>query len=141
VRHRVQRLLGVRPTGHTFQRQSGFQLAVMWGTLLDDFGKGENLVRFRIDFPATQDFESFNWKADQNIRKADDHWVVEMFVDNDEWIIPLALSYGDKFQILEPPSLRERVASALKSALAKYQENTGVVVSDKPLGPKPSSSS
>lgn len=136
VRYRIQRVLGVRPAGHTFKRQNGFQLAAVWSALLDDFGRGEKLVRIRIDFPATQDFESFNWKADQNIRKANDHWIVEMYVDNDEWLIPLALSYGDKFQILEPSSLRKRVALALKNALSKYEETADVAVSDWPLGPK-----
>lgn len=122
VRHRVQRLLGIRPTGKTFKRQRGFDLSMAWGALLDAFGRGTELVRFKIDFPATQDFEAFDWKSDQIIHKADDPWVVEMRVDNDEWLIPLALSYGDEFQILEPQRLRHRVAAALKAALEKYKD-------------------
>lgn len=120
-RHRIQRILGVKLTGQVFERKAGFELAATWAQLLDDFGKGKELVRLRIDFPATKDFEAFGWKPDQVIQKFDDHWIVEMRVDNDEWLIPLALSYGDKFQILEPLSLRNRVASALESALRVYR--------------------
>ena len=72
---------------------------------------GDELVRFRIDFPATNDFASFDWKHDQKIVKHDLYWVVEMMVDDDEWLIPLALTYGDKFQILEPASLQKRIQS------------------------------
>jgi predicted DNA-binding transcriptional regulator YafY len=123
-RHRIQRVVGVRPSGLTFKRNEDFSIAETWRELLDDFGRGSMLVRIRIDFPATKDFESFGWKPDQHIERHDDHWIVEMNVDRDEWIIPLALTYGDKFQVLEPESLRIKVANALSSALDLYRSRS-----------------
>lgn len=120
-RYRIQRIIGVVLVGKKFDREPRFDLAQMWVRLLEDFGTGGQQVRIKINFPATKDFESFVWKRDQKISKFTDHWIVEMELDRDDWLIPLALSYGDKLQILEPASLRDRIASALESALALYR--------------------
>ena len=91
-RHRLQRIVSVRSTGRRFSREDSFDLAACWAGLLEDFGKGHTLVRIKIQYPATLDFETFGWKKDQRITKHDDHWIVEMSVDNkNEWLIPLVL--------------------------------------------------
>jgi len=120
-RHRVSRVIGVRKLEETFVRPSDFNLEKTWARLLDDFGRGRRLVRLRIDAPATNDFESFAWKDDQVITKYTDHWIVELRLDDDEWLVPLVLSYGGLVQVLEPASLRERVVVALESALRLHR--------------------
>jgi predicted DNA-binding transcriptional regulator YafY len=119
-RHRLARILAVRATGRRFKRRARFHLTTAWAKQLAAFGRGGTRVRIRIDYPATKDFESFVWKNDQNIVKHADHWIVQMDVDSDEWLLPLVMSYGDKIRVLEPESLRNRVALALQSAMAAY---------------------
>jgi predicted DNA-binding transcriptional regulator YafY len=114
-------MIGVRKLDATFDRPKDFDLEKTWARLLDDFGRGRRLVRIRIDAPATNDFESFAWKDDQVITKYADHWIVELRLDDDEWLVPLVLSYGGLVQVLEPASLRERVVVALESALRLHR--------------------
>lgn len=121
---RLQRIIGVRPTGKRFSRESSFDLAGCWARLLEDFGKGQTLVRIKIDYPATLDFETFGWKRDQRITKHDDHWMVEMSVDKHEWLIPLVLSYGGKMQVLEPASVRREIAEKLNLMARQYAAGT-----------------
>lgn len=121
-RHRVQRIVSVHATERGFIRDPSFSIITCWESLLEDFGTGRTLIRFKIEYPATLDFESFGWKKKQQIIKHSDHWIVDMSVDNYEWLIPLALSYGDKFEVLEPPSIRKELAEKLKAAAEKYTD-------------------
>lgn len=123
-RHRIQRVLSVRPTGKRFVRQDSFELPSCWMKMLAASGKGSTLVRLRIEYPATLDFEFFAWKKDQAITKHDDHWIVPMHVDNTEWLIPLALSYGGKVEVLEPLALREQILGKAQLMLEKYARHT-----------------
>jgi predicted DNA-binding transcriptional regulator YafY len=121
-RHRLQRIVSVRPTEKEFTRSPSFSLISCWQTLLENFGKGRTRIRVKIEFPATLDFESFGWKKDQQITKHSDHWIVDMPLDHYEWLIPLVLSYGDKVEVLEPPSVREEIADKLKAMIIKYTD-------------------
>lgn len=121
ARYRISRILAAKSTGKQYARIPGFDLTAMWADLLDSFGRGDRMVRLRIDSPATHDFESFGWKQDQVIHRHDDHWIVEMPVDSDEWLIPLVLSYGGLVRVLEPDLLRARVVKALESALTTHR--------------------
>jgi predicted DNA-binding transcriptional regulator YafY len=124
-RHRLQRIVSVRLTGKRFSREDSFDLPACWSRLLEDFGKGQILVRIKIDYPATLDFETFGWKKDQRITKHDDHWIVEMPVDKYEWLIPLVLSYGGKVQVLEPASVRKEIAERLEVMTRQYAAASG----------------
>jgi len=120
VRHRLQRILGVKITRKEFARKEEVSLSAIWTMLLTKFGLGEIRVRLRIEWPATTDFENFRWKDQDIVRKHADHMLAEMYVDNYEWLVPLVLSYGDKIEVLEPPSLRERIQQTLYSSMQRY---------------------
>jgi predicted DNA-binding transcriptional regulator YafY len=119
-RHRVTRILAVKATGKRFTRQTRFNLSSEWTKLLDAFGRGSRLVRIRIDAPATHDFESFAWKRDQKIHKFADHWIVEMELDEDDWLVPLVMSYGTLVRVLEPADLQQRIIEAHRAAIHSY---------------------
>lgn len=124
-RHRLQRIVSVRTTGKRFSREGTFDLAACWSRLLEDFGRGQTLVRIKIDYPATLDFEMFGWKRDQRITKHHDHWIVEMSVDKYEWLIPLVLSYAGKVQVLEPTSVRKEIAGRIEVMARQYATGSG----------------
>jgi predicted DNA-binding transcriptional regulator YafY len=116
-RIRMQRLIHVIDTGEVFIRPEKFDLSKHWRDELEDFGKGKTHVVLRIDQPAILEFENFNWKRDNKITKAKDHWTVEMEVDRLEWLIPLVLSYAGEVRVLTPVELRNKIITASKAVL------------------------
>ena len=109
-RFRVQRVVHAEFTGESFRRDPSFDLAAFWRQDLERFGVGATRVLLRIEAAVIPEFEHFDWKAENRITKATDHWLVEMHVDRFEWLVPLILSYGGRITAIEPESLRARVA-------------------------------
>lgn len=126
-RIRIQRLIHVIDTGEVFMRPEKFDLIKHWRDELEDFGKGKTRVVLRIDQPAIHEFENFNWKRENKIAKAKDHWIVDMEVDRFEWLIPLVLSYAGEVRVLTPTELRNKIIAASKAVLnvhSGYDQNS-----------------
>lgn len=124
-RIRIQRLIRAIDTGEAFIRPEKFDLIRHWRSELEDFGKGETRVVLRIDHPATLEFENFNWKRENKIIKAEDHWIVEMKVDRFEWLIPLVLSYAGEIRVLTPTEMRNKIIAASKAVLDVHSGSDG----------------
>lgn len=122
-RIRIQRLIRVIDTGEVFIRPTKFDLIRQWRSELEGFGKGQTRVVIRIEHPATLEFENFNWKRDNRIMKAEDHWIVEMKVDRYEWLIPLVLSYAGEIRVLTPVELRNKIIAASKAVLEVHSSS------------------
>jgi predicted DNA-binding transcriptional regulator YafY len=112
IRIRLRRVVDVRETNTTFDRDPSFDLGTAWDKELEEFGKGTTKVVIRIALAAIPEFENFNWKRKSIVEKHNEYWLAEMMVDRYEWLIPLVLSYAGDVTILEPDELRNAITRA-----------------------------
>jgi predicted DNA-binding transcriptional regulator YafY len=131
-RYRVQRINEIKETGNAFQRDEKFDLREFWRLSLESFGKGNIKVIIKISSRVTAEFEHFNWKTESKILKYSNYWLVEMWMDKYEWIIPLILSYGSNIEVIVPKALQKRVAEELQMAIKLYTDNSVNLVSEIP---------
>lgn len=118
-RIRLERIEQLAPTDQTFRRPRR-SLVDLWREDLAQFGVGTTTVRLVITGSAIREFEHFNWKEENKIRRRADRWDVEMHVDNYDWLIPIALANAGDVEIIEPPDLRQRVALAATQVARRH---------------------
>lgn len=118
--HRIRssRILKVENDNKKFKRPENFNLAHFWATNMDSFGKGDVRVVLRIEKSAFEDFEYFGLKDTSVVERLENYWLVTLFVDRWEWLIPLILSYSGDVIVLEPESLKKQIIDEIQTHLS-----------------------
>lgn len=128
-RIRLERLERLTVTKDTFRRPRR-SLVDLWREDLAQFGVGTTTVRLVITGSAIREFQHFNWKDENTIKKRADQWDVEMHVDNYDWLIPIALANAGDVEIVEPSELRQRVAVAATQVARRHGADQAYSYSD-----------
>jgi predicted DNA-binding transcriptional regulator YafY len=121
----VARITQVQMTGETFSRQPDFSLKAWWKEEIENFGKGNTRILLKIDKSALHRFERVTWKKDNRFFDKGDYVVVELMVDNYQWIIDLVLVNRGDVVVVEPDELREKVLTSAKRIDQFHNPNLG----------------
>lgn len=117
----IDRVLEAKPTGRSFHVSSDFDF--------DDYIKSSFgivsgpiiLVRIRFEPKVTLTIQERTWHPSQKVsRESDGGAILSMKVGQSRELQDWILSFGDDAEVLEPESLREKIASILSSATKKY---------------------
>jgi len=122
---RLDRVQQVTGTEHRFTFPAeGFDLRTWWHQSLEEFGKGDTRVTLRCSGHGADRFRSLSLKSTSRIEeRANGDVVITLYVDNWEWLIPLACQFGDQVEVVEPTELRTAVTDRLSDALRMYGRN------------------
>jgi predicted DNA-binding transcriptional regulator YafY len=127
---RLDRMDRVARTERRFGFPDTFDLAAWWRHSLEEFGKGEIRVVLRGRGRGVERLRSMNLKSTSDIQDTGPGEVtVTLYVDDWQWLVPLAGQFGDQIEILGPLELRSAIVDHLARALRLYRpEETGPVV-------------
>jgi predicted DNA-binding transcriptional regulator YafY len=86
------------------------------GSFRDFLAQGEapNMVDLVLRFPATHRLKVEELFPEDQISQTGAHLVVRARFPEDEWVYGLILGYGDKVEVLEPASVRDRIALTIR---------------------------
>ncbi len=115
--------------GFSYPRPSEYdpsrRLAGRYGLFLDPDSPGPQRVTLRFH-PTVRTFvEGREWDPGQRIDPRPDGGCDLVFEAAGTELASLALSFGDKVELIEPTWLRERVIAELRGALARYEAPDG----------------
>lgn len=119
---RLDRVQRATETEHHFTFPgAGFDLRAWWRQSLEDFGKGDTRVILRGSGHGASRLRSLTLKSTSRTQdQANGDVVITLYVDNWDWLIPLACQFGDEVEVVEPAELRTAVADRLLSAVRMY---------------------
>jgi predicted DNA-binding transcriptional regulator YafY len=106
-----------------FERSESFLLEDWWREELEAFGKGLNQVRLAIDHNTWSTLSRIEWKRTNRFFHTDTHVIIELLVDRDDWIVDIVMTCRGGVQVIEPPSLKEKVIIAAERLLACHKND------------------
>jgi predicted DNA-binding transcriptional regulator YafY len=126
--YRVSRIEAAVPTGDTFQREEGFDLAVFWRDWCADFEESRPEYRFSLRVvpelsPRLEQRFGAGIRsliADGLARNQSGGVTLDLTVETLEMARDYVLGLGPLAEVLAPPSLREAVARQAAGILARY---------------------
>lgn len=121
---KVERMRNAALTGDRYEIPDDFDpdrwLAHSWGIWSSDTTEVAE-VRLRFDASVAHRVRESIWHRSQRLSELDDGRVeLAVSVAGIVEIRPWVLSWGDAVEVLEPPELREAVATAVQNAAARY---------------------
>ena len=123
--YRVSRVLKAEATDQPCVRPKGFDLAAHWEQSTLSFKA--NLPQYQATvrvapevFPMMRFGGRFARIGQPDLPDADGWLKVTIRFDVEEMAIEWVLSFGSRMEVLDPPSLREKVISSAKSVIAFY---------------------
>jgi predicted DNA-binding transcriptional regulator YafY len=124
--YKVERIRSATLTQDRYEIPDDFDpdrwLANSWGIWSSDSTPPER-VRLRFDASVAHRVREAVWHRSQKLTELDDGGVeLAVTVAGIIEIRPWILSWGDGVEVLEPPSLREAVAVAVRNAAARYAD-------------------
>ncbi|MBA2634997.1 MAG: WYL domain-containing transcriptional regulator [Chloroflexi bacterium] len=124
--YKVERIRAATLTQDRYEIPDGFDpdrwLANSWGIWSSDSTPPE-LVRLRFDASVAHRVREAVWHRSQELTELDGGEVeLAVTVAGIIEIRPWILSWGDGVEVIEPPSLREAVAAAVRNAAARYAD-------------------
>ena len=124
--YKVERIQSATLTQDRYEIPAGFDpdrwLANSWGIWSSDSTPPER-VRLRFDASVAHRVREAVWHRSQELTELDGGGVeLAVTVAGIIEIRPWILSWGDGVEVLEPPSLREAVAAAVRNAAARYAD-------------------
>ncbi|MCG3165652.1 MAG: hypothetical protein POELPBGB_01420 [Bacteroidia bacterium] len=108
-RWNVTRLNTLEKLNTNFKRPEGFSLKEWWTNELEEFGKGNVKVSLKISKDAMHRFSRFQWKANNKFYDNDNSIIVELMVDNYNWLIDIVLVSQGKVTVIEPEDLKSKI--------------------------------
>ncbi|MBF6234138.1 helix-turn-helix transcriptional regulator [Nocardia farcinica] len=127
--YRVGRIHAAEPTGETFTRPAGFELADHWSTAQDEFARSMLRVRarcriaadhlglLRLGFDPAAVTEAFASRGEPDA----DGWVeVTVAAESEAVLVHGILPLAEYAEILDPPELRARLAATTHAMAARY---------------------
>ncbi|MCA1570615.1 MAG: transcriptional regulator [Chloroflexi bacterium] len=124
--YKVERIRSATLTTDRYEIPATFDpdawLANSWGIWSSDSTPTER-VRLRFDTSVAHRVREAVWHRSQELIELEDGGVeLTVTVAGTVEITPWILSWGDGVEVLEPPSLRENVAGAVRDAAARYAD-------------------
>jgi predicted DNA-binding transcriptional regulator YafY len=102
----------------------GFDMRTWWHQSLEEFGKGDTRVTLRGSGHGANRLRSLSLKSTSRLEDhANGDVVISLYVDNWDWLIPLACQFGDQVEVVEPAELRAAVVDRLSGALRVYSRD------------------
>lgn len=124
-RLRTNRIVKIEETNESFDYPSGFNLNSWWKNELIEFGRGNIKVVIKVSGKsAIEEYLKMDEKPDTKKTRNKDILVVEYYVDNWQWLVPIILQYGASVIVAEPAELRTEIISIINSMMSQY--NTDV---------------
>jgi predicted DNA-binding transcriptional regulator YafY len=124
--YKVERIRSATLTQDRYEIPEGFDpdrwLANSWGIWSSDSTPPER-VRLRFDASVAHRVREAVWHRSQELTELPDGGVeLTVTVAGTIEIRPWILSWGDGVEVLEPPSLRQAIATAVRDAAARYAD-------------------
>jgi proteasome accessory factor B len=124
--YKVERIRSATLTQQRYEIPDDFDpdvwLANSWGIWSSDSTPSQR-IRLRFDASVAHRVREAVWHRSQELRALDDGGVeLAVTVAGIIEIRPWILSWGDAVEVLDPPALRDAVASAVRGAAARYAD-------------------
>lgn len=120
-RYRVNSIFRAEITDLTFPYPDKFFLQEWWKEQMEDYGKGDVLVRITAKPSAKEELSRLSLKSNSLLEDTDDGGLsITLFVDNWQWLIPLLASYGPTVTVESPLDLRDALVTYFREGLAAY---------------------
>ncbi len=126
-RARLSRIIHFQIMDLEFVYPSNFHLDAWWTEYLEQFGRGNFKVILKIFPPAFQEMDNFNWKLNTDIIKKKSYWLVHLYVNNYDWLIPLILSFAPDIIVVEPAELRLKLRLNLQATMRRLSSPDNMV--------------
>ncbi len=122
--YRVSRIEDARILDRPSERPAGFDLAAYWKSSTEELRKSRRRyeVTLRLEKETAEKLKS--WRTTSGMQSAGEGERVALTVqfDDEEQARFVALGFGPLAEVIEPESLRRRVAYDLAEALRRYQD-------------------
>lgn len=122
-RIKVERIISLYTTVEIFTKPENFHLHNYWKQSLQEYGKGDIRVTFKVAHSAVDDFMRFGWKDTSSVQPTTDGIEASIYVDKYDWLIPVVLGYAGAVQVTEPQELIDKILVAV-SRLAEIHCNS-----------------
>jgi predicted DNA-binding transcriptional regulator YafY len=121
--YRVSRIEDARLLDRPSERPAGFDLAAYWKSSTEELRKSRPRYEatLRLEEEAAEKLKV--WRTASRVRSAPETgWVtLRVQFDDEEQARFVALGFGPRAEVIEPGSLRTRVASDLAEALRRHE--------------------
>jgi predicted DNA-binding transcriptional regulator YafY len=127
--YRVSRIDDARVLDEGFERPAGFDLAEHWKTATEELGKGRRRYEatLRVSPEEAASFQKWRGTAKPSSdEQGAEGWVtLRVPFDDEAQAAFVALGLGPNVDVMEPASLRERVAAAHAAAIERARARAG----------------
>jgi predicted DNA-binding transcriptional regulator YafY len=114
--YRVSRVVSARERPESFERPLGFDLAAAWTARSEAFERSRRQIEVTVRVPQGE----VRYLRGARVVEDGDRPVVVARFDGLDHAFHVLLSYGAEAEVLAPPELRERIASAAAETVALY---------------------
>lgn len=113
----MERITRITITDEVFHRPKDFSLSNWWKQQMELFGQGDTRVLLAVHKRVWHKFKRMTWKKSNRFAQFDDSVIIELWVDNYQWILDLLLMSRGDVRVLEPQSLKDDLVEAAHRVL------------------------
>ena len=122
---RVNRVRSVEPTGEPVVRPAGFDLAATWDSVVATIEEKRTAARAVVRMPAWGPYAlrgQFGPSTTVVAEHPDGRVDIEVGAPTDEYLAEHLAGWGDRLEVIEPPTVRDRLAAIGRQLVARYGE-------------------